>query len=224
MNVLLFGSSGMVGDGVLHVCLADARVDHVVSVGRSLLGINHPKLEEKLRTNFFEYSDLTSTLASTDACFFSLGVSSAGMREGDYHRQTFDLTVAAGRALAAAHPGATFCYVSGEGTDSTERGRSMWARVKGKTENALLALPLAAYMFRPGFIRARQGKTSKTTLYRMLYAVLSPLYPLLSRVAPRHVTTSENIGRAMLAVAINGYPQHVLRTTEINALGGTADA
>src|SRR5437868_7814509 len=157
MNVLLFGATGMVGDGVLHECLADPRVTSVLAIGRSPLSISHPKLRQKQRTDFFSYADLTSDLATIDACFFCLGVSSVGMTEADYYRQTSDLTLAAARALAAARPGATFCYVSGEGTDSSERGRSMWARVKGKTENALLELPLKAYMFRPGFIRPRPG-------------------------------------------------------------------
>jgi uncharacterized protein YbjT (DUF2867 family) len=222
MNVLLFGATGMVGDGVLHECIADPRVASVLAVGRSPLGVTHPKLREKRRTDFFDYADLAGDLAAIDACFFCLGVSSAGMSEADYTRQTFDLTLAAARALADAHPGATFCYVSGEGTDGSERGRTMWARVKGRTENALLALPLDAYMFRPGFIRARRGSRSKTPLYRALYAVLGPLYPVLARLAPTHVTTAENVGRAMIAAAAVGYPKRVLENPDINALGGAA--
>ncbi|MDB4898954.1 MAG: epimerase [Gemmatimonadetes bacterium] len=220
MNVLLFGATGMVGDGVLHECLGDERVRSVLVVGRSALGLTHPKLRERRRSDFYDYADLATELAQIGACFFCLGVSSAGMDEAEYHRQTFDLTIAAARALASAHPRATFCYVSGEGTDSSERGRTMWARVKGKTENALLALPLEAYMFRPGFIRARPGARSKTPLYRILYMVLAPLYPVLKRIAPTHVTTAENIGRAMIAVAANGYPKRVLENADINALGG----
>jgi uncharacterized protein YbjT (DUF2867 family) len=221
MNVLLFGATGMVGDGVLHECLIDDRVSSVLAVGRSPLGISHPKLRERRRTDFLSYDDLGSELAAIDACFFCLGVSAFRLSEAEYARQTFDLTLAAGRALAAAHPGATFCYVSGEGTDSTGRGRVMWARVKGRTENALLALPLDAYMFRPGFIRARPGKKSKTALYRAAYAVLAPLFPLLQRVAPTHVTTVENIGRAMIRCAAEGYPKRVLENADINAAGGT---
>ena len=222
MNVLIFGATGMVGDGVLHECLADPRVTSVLAVVRSPLGVSHPKLREHRRTDFFAYADLASELAAIDACFFCLGVSAAGKSEADYHRQTFDLTLAAARALAAARPGATFCYVSGEGTDSTERGRTMWARVKGKTENALLTLPLNAYMFRPGFIRARPGARSKTPLYRALYVVLGPLYPVLKRLAPRHVTTAENVGRAMIAAAAVGYPKRVLENPDINALAAAA--
>ncbi|GAC1409076.1 MAG: epimerase [Gemmatimonadaceae bacterium] len=219
MNVLLFGATGMVGDGVLHQCLIDPGVTSVLAIGRSPLGVKHVKLRERRRADFFTYADLTHELATIDACFFCLGVSSAGMNEASYHRQTFDLTLAAARALAAARPRATFCYVSGEGTDSSERGRSMWARVKGKTENALVALPLNAYMFRPGFIRPRPGVRSKTRLYRMLYPVLGPLYPVLKRLAPNHVTTAENIGRAMIAVAAVGYPKRVLENPDINTLG-----
>lgn len=218
MNVLLFGATGMVGDGVLYECLADPRITKVVAVVRSPLGVTHAKLEERRRVDFFSYGDLGHDLATTHACFFCLGVSSAGMNEADYHRQTYDLTLAAARALATARPGAAFCYVSGTGTDSTERGRMMWARVKGKTENALLALPLNAFMFRPGFIRPRPGKQSKTRLYRILYSLLTPLYPLLSSIVPTHVTTVENMGRAMIEVSTAGYPKRILENADINAL------
>lgn len=209
----------MVGDGVLHECLADPRVTSVLAVGRSALGMTHPKLRELRRTDFFTFDDLASELAAIDACFFCLGVSAVGLSEAQYRRQTYDITLAAAHSLASAHPGATFCYVSGEGTDSSETGRSMWARVKGATENALLALPLNAYMFRPGFIRPRPGKASKTLVYRAIYVVLAPLYPMLQRLAPRHVTTVEAVGRAMIAVAAGGYSKRVLETPDINALG-----
>jgi uncharacterized protein YbjT (DUF2867 family) len=218
MNVLLFGATGMVGDGVLHECLADPRVTNVLAIVRSPLSVSHPKLRECRRTDFFSYTDLTADMAAINACFFCLGVSSVGMREADYYRQTFDLTLAAGRALATVRRGATFCYVSGEGTDSSEKGRSMWARVKGKTENALLELPLKAYMFRPGFIRPRPGTRSKTRWYTAMYAVLNPLYPVLRRILPSHVTTAENIGRAMIAVAARGYQKRILENADINAL------
>jgi uncharacterized protein YbjT (DUF2867 family) len=219
MKVLLFGATGMVGDGVLHECLTDARVASVLAVTRSPLSIAHAKLREIRRKDFFDYRDLTQELEDIDACFFCLGVSSVGMKEKDYYHLTYDLTLSAASALAAAHPNATFCYVTGEGTDSNERGPRMWARVKGKTENALLALPLDAYMFRPGFIRPRPGARSKTRWYRLAYAILNPLYPLLSRLAPKHMTTSENVAHAMLAVATNGYEKRVLENWDINALG-----
>lgn len=222
MKVLLFGASGMVGDGVLHACLGDPRVTEVLAIGRSALGIAHGKLRELHRTDFFQYDDLRAELASTDACFFCLGVSAAGLREADYTRQTFDLTLAAARALSRVRPGATFCYVSGAGTDSSERGRAMWARVKGRTENALLALPLNAYMFRPGFIRPRPGKASRTALYRVIYAVIGPLYPVLKRIAPAHVTATEIVGKAMITCAVDGYPHRVLEARDINTAGGAA--
>ncbi len=222
MNVLLFGATGMVGDGVLHECLADPRVSSVLVITRSALSLAHPKLRELRRKDFFDYRDLSSELANVDACFFCLGVSSVGMKEEDYYHQTYDLTLSAAHALATARPNAVFCYVSGEGTDSSERGRSMWARVKGKTENALLALPLKAYMFRPGFIRPRPGVRSKTRWYRLMYSILTPLYPLLYRLAPGHVTTSENIARAMIRVALTGYPKRALENTDINQAGAAA--
>jgi uncharacterized protein YbjT (DUF2867 family) len=218
MNVLLFGATGMVGDGVLHECLADPRVKLVLAVTRSPLSRSDPRLRELRRTDFTDFGDIMAELAHVDACFFCLGVSAAGLSESEYRRLTHDITLAVASALAQARPGATFCYVSGEGTDSTERGRSMWARVKGETENAILALPLNAWMFRPGFIRPRPGVRSRTALYRIVYSVLGPLYPLLKRVAPTHVTTSENVGRAMIAVAAVGYSSRVLENQDINGL------
>lgn len=218
MNVLLFGATGMVGDGVLNECLEDPRVTSVLAVVRSPLAITHPKLRARHRTDFFSYADMATELATINACFFCLGVSAVGMSEADYYRQTFELTLAAGRALAAAKPGATFCYVSGEATDSSETGRSMWARVKGKTENALLALPLSAYMFRPGYIQPRPGTRSKTRIYRVFYMIMGPLYPVLRRLVPRHLTTAQNLGRAMIAVAVGGYSKRVLENPDINAL------
>lgn len=220
MNVLLFGATGMVGDGVLHECLADPRVAEVLAVGRSPVGISHAKIRELRRTDFFDFADMAPELSRMDACFFCLGVSAAGMSEAGYARQTYELTLAAARALSVARPGATFCYVSGEGTDST--GRAMWARVKGRTENALLELPLNAYMFRPGFIRPRPGKAPRNALYRVFYGVLGPLYPMLRTIAPSHVTTAENVGRAMIACAAAGYPKRVLENTDINAAAGVS--
>lgn len=222
MNVLIFGATGMVGDGVLHECVADPRVDAVLAVTRSALDGSPPKVRELRRTDFTRFDDLAPDLDDVDACFFCLGVSAAGMKEADYRRVTVDLTLAAARAFAEARPGATFCYVSGEGTDSTGRGRSMWARVKGETENELLALPLDAYMFRPGFIRPRSGSRSKTLLYRVAYAVLAPLYPVLKRIAPTHVTTAENVGRAMITAAAEGYSSRILENQDINALASDA--
>jgi uncharacterized protein YbjT (DUF2867 family) len=217
MNVVLFGATGMVGAGVLIECLADPRVRSVLAVTRSSTGRTHPKLREILHTDFFDYDTLAADFASSDACFFCLGVSSVGMREPEYTRLTYDLTLAAARAMVAANPRMTFCYVSGVGTDSTERGRTMWARVKGRTENALLAMPFAAaYMFRPGYIQPVGGVKSKTGWVQAAYTVLAPLYPLL-RPLLRGTTTS-NFGRAFIEVATSGYPKRILYSRDINAL------
>ncbi|HTD97174.1 MAG TPA: hypothetical protein VK627_09595, partial [Edaphobacter sp.] len=180
MNVLLFGATGMVGQGVLRECLLDPGVQQVLSLVRTPTAQQHPKLRELVASDFFDLTPLASELTGFDACFFSLGVSSAGMAEQPYYHLTYDLTLAAAQLLFRLNPGMTFIYVSGASTDSTEKGRIMWARVKGKTENALLALPFkAAYMFRPGFIQPLHGVKSKTKAYQIIYAVASPLIPLL---------------------------------------------
>lgn len=223
MNVVVFGATGMVGSGVLLECLADPRVESVLVVGRSPCGVTHPKLRERLRSDFFDYGDVGEALTGFDACFFCLGVSSAGMEESAYHRVTYDLTIAAAEALAARNPGMTLCYVSGEGTDGTERGRFMWARVKGKTENHLLRMPIRAYMFRPGFILPLEGVRSKTRLYQAVYAMMGPLYPLLKRIFPTHMTTTENVGRAMIRVAAGGWPKRILANRDIDEAAMTQD-
>ena len=187
MNVLIFGATGMVGQGVLRECLLDPAVRSVVTVGRSATG----RRDEKLH----------------------------GMSGPEYTRITYDLTLEIAQALAAVNSGMTFVYVSGAGTDSTEKGRSMWARVKGRTENALRRLPFpAAYMFRPAAIVPMHGVRSKTRLYRAIYAVLTPVTPLLRSLFPNAFTTTEQLGRAMLAVAQNGYPSALLETRDINRL------
>lgn len=220
MNVVLFGATGMVGAGVLAECLDDARVASVLVVGRSACGVRHAKVREVLRPDLFELAGLEAELAGKDACFFCAGVSSVGMSEAEYTRLTFDLTVAAADAVAKASPGAVFCYVSGEGTDRTEKGRSMWARVKGRTENHLLGMPsLEAYAFRPGYIQPAKGVRSKTPLYRTMYAVAAPLFPIIRRVAASHVTTGENVGRAMIRVAAEGWPERVLENRDIDRAG-----
>lgn len=184
----------MIGQGVLSECLLDERVKSVIAVVRAPLGLTHPKLRELMHRDFTDFSSVAGEFKAVDACFFCLGISSAGKGEDEYRRITYDYTLAAARALPA-NPSLTFTYVSGEGTDSTERGRSMWARVKGRTENALLAMPFHVYLFRPGYIQPLHGATSKTPAYRWLYVVASWLYPLLRRLMPKHVTTTENLGR-----------------------------
>jgi uncharacterized protein YbjT (DUF2867 family) len=214
MKVIVYGASGMVGYGVLRECLLDPDVTEVLVVGRSPLGRTHEKLTESVQPDLADLSTVDFT--GYDACFFCLGVSSAGMNEETYRHITYDFTMAAGRKLAGVNPDATFTYVSGVGTDAN--GRSMWGRVKGKTENDLLALPFKAYMFRPGYIQPMHGAKSRTTLYRVLYVGIAPLYPLIRRIAPKAVTTTEQIGRAMLRVAKDGAPEKILDPTAINAL------
>jgi uncharacterized protein YbjT (DUF2867 family) len=217
MNVLLFGATGMVGQGVLRECLLDPDVQQVLCIVRAPTGQQHPELRELVLTDFFDYSTVEPELTGFDACFFCLGVSSAGMDEAKYKHLTYDLTLAAATTLARLNPNMTFLYVSGAGTDSTERGRTMWARVKGKTENDLLKLPFrAAYMFRPGFIQPLHGIRSKTRLYQIFYTVLNPILPLLKSAFPQYVTTTEQLGRAMLQVAKHGYPQPILESKDIN--------
>lgn len=219
MKVILFGATGMVGQGVLRECLLDPRVEAVLSVGRNTLGQSHPKLTEWVQKDLFDYSGSETRLKGYDACFFCLGISSAGMSEPDYRRVTFDLTLAAATVLARLNPAMTFVYVSGAGTDGSERGRVMWARVKGATENALLKLPFkAAYMFRPGIIRPLHGIRSKTPLYRAFYVAAAPLLWLLGAVSPGLFTTTEQMGRAMIAVAAGGAPKPQLETRDINRL------
>jgi uncharacterized protein YbjT (DUF2867 family) len=217
MQVVLFGATGMVGQGVLRECLLDPDVESVVSVGRGATGHYHPKLLELLHSNFLDFSAIENQLQGFDACFFCLGVSSAGMSEENYEQVTYGFTIAAARVLVKVNPKMTFIYVSGAGTDSTERGSSMWARVKGKTENELLRLPFrAAYMFRPGLIVPLHGIRSKTRVYRVFYILLGPLLPLLRGRFPKYVTTTEQIGLAMLKVAKQGWPKPVLETSDIN--------
>ncbi len=217
MNVLIFGATGMVGQGVLRECLLDPEVQSVLSIGRSMTGQRHPKLRELVHRDFLDFSGIENELSNFDACFFCLGVSSAGMKEADYRRVTYDVTMAAARVLARLNPDMTFVYVSGLGTDSSEHGRTMWARVKGQTENALLGLPFkAAYMFRPGVIVPLDGIQSKTRVYRLFYAVLGPLLPWLRAAFPKHVTTTAQVGRAMIKAARDGAPKPVLENSDIN--------
>jgi uncharacterized protein YbjT (DUF2867 family) len=216
MNVILFGATGMVGQGVLRECLLDPGIQQILSIVRTPSGQQHPKLRELPHSNFFDYNAIELQLTGYDACFFSLGVSSAGMDEAKYTHLTYDLTLNAATTLARLNPNMAFLYISGAGTDSTKSGRIMWARVKGKTENALLQLPFrAAYMFRPGFIQPLHGIRSKTKLYQFFYTALNPILPLLKSALPKSITTTEELGRAMLNVARNGYPKPILEVPDI---------
>ena len=218
MKVLIFGATGMVGQGVLRECLLAQDVENVTAVGRSAPGAQDPKLREIVHADLSNYAAIEPQLAGYDACFFTLGISSAGMKEADYARTTYTLTLAAAEILSRLNPGMTFIYVSGAGTDSTEKGRVMWARVKGRTENALLRLPLKAFMFRPGIIQPLDGIQSKTPAYRVLYKLTKPFLPLLRRALPNQLLTTRDIGQAMLAVARRGCDKRTLETRDIRAL------
>ena len=219
MKVMLFGATGMVGQGVLRECLRDPDVERVLAVGRSPTGQHDAKLDELIHDNFLDYSAVESRLSGYDACFFCLGVTSVGLTEERYRHLTYDITMAAATTLAKLNPQMVFVYVTGRGTDSTEQGRLMWARIKGKTENDLLKLPFkAAYMFRPAGIQPLHGVRSKTAWYQAAYTVAAPLLTLLNRIAPNYMTTTEQVGRAMIAVARNGYPKPVLESEDINRL------
>jgi uncharacterized protein YbjT (DUF2867 family) len=223
MKVILFGASGMVGQGALRELLNDADVGAVLSIGRSATGQRHPKLKELVQDDVGDLRMLESELGKYDACLFCLGVSAVGMSESDYKRITYDLTLRVAQTLERLNPKMTFVYVSGGGTDSTERGGVMWARVKGATENALLSMPFErAYMLRPGFIRPLHGVVSKTGWYRVLYAAIGPLYPALKRLFPGQVTTTEELGRAMLLLIKRGFTERVLENRDIVALAGAA--
>ena len=219
MKVLVFGATGMVGFGVLRECLLAPDVAEVVAVGRRPSGQQHPKLRDLVLSDMYDYTAVEPQLTGFDACFFCLGVSSVGMKEDAYRRVTYDLTLAAATVLARLNPEMTFAYVTGAGTDSSERGRSMWARVKGATENALLKLPFgAAYMFRPGAIQPLHGANTKTPLYKAGIVLLTPVFGLARRLWPHLVTTTENMGLAMLAVARHGASKRVLDPLDINDL------
>jgi uncharacterized protein YbjT (DUF2867 family) len=217
MKVILFGATGMVGQGVLRECLMAQDVEVVLAVGRNATGRQHPKLRDLTPKDLFDLAPVEADLRGYDACFFCLGVSAAGMSEKDYRRITYDLTLSIATTLARLNPSMTFVYVSGAGTG----GRAMWARVKGETEAALLKLPFkAAYMFRPAFIQPMHGIVSRTRLYRAIYTVAGPLFPVWKTLIPSYVTTTERVGRAMLEVARRGAPQKIIENRDVNALAG----
>ena len=219
MRVILFGATGMVGQGVLRECLLDPGVEAVLAIGRNTTGQHHDKLREIAHADLFDFSTLESELSGYDACFFCLGVTSVGMNEVDYRHLTYDITMAAARTLSRLDPAMTFVYVTGTGADSTEQGSVMWARVKGKTENDLFKLPFkAAYMFRPGIIQPLHGIRSKTAWYQAFYTAASPLLTFLHGVAPKYVTTTERVGRAMIGVVRRGYPKTILENADINSV------
>lgn len=215
LRVILTGATGMVGEGVLLECLQSPAVAHVLVLSRRPTGRTHPKMTELLHDDFQNLEPVESQLTGYDACFFCAGISSVGASKEEYERITHDLTLAFAHTLARLNPGMTFVYVSGAGTDSTGKSRQHWARVKGRTENELLALPFRrAYMFRPGFMRATPGQRNLLKWY----GLLAWLYPLARRLAPAYVCTMQEVGQAMIAAARGGAPKPVLEVPDIVAL------
>jgi uncharacterized protein YbjT (DUF2867 family) len=216
MNILIFGATGMVGQGVLRECLEARDVSRVVAVGRKPTGIVHQRLSEIVAPDLMHLESHREQLRPFDACFFCLGVSSLGMNEADYTRVTYDLTLSVAQLLLRENSQMVFTYVSGAGTDSTGAGKLMWARVKGRTENALSALGFkGAYMFRPGVIQPMHAVRSKTAAYRITYTLATPLFGIMRRFWPRSIVTSEEVGLAMLGVARHGYSRAVLEVPDI---------
>lgn len=216
MKAIIFGATGMVGQGVLRECLLDPDVEAVLTIGRTPTGQKNPKLRELAHQNLLDYSAIEVELAGYDACFFCLGITSAGTPEPEYERITYSIPVAAAQTLVRLNPGMTFVYVSGRGADSSKKNSTMWARIKGKAENALLAMPFkATYVFRPAFIQPLHGIRSRTKIYNLLYIVFRPLTPLLKAIAPGSVTTTEQLGQTMIAVAKRGALKRVLESSDI---------
>lgn len=212
IKTIVLGATGMVGEGVLHECLKHHEVESVLVINRKPCGVIHEKLKEVIHKDFLDFSSIENQLAGYNACYFCMGVSSIGMKEKDYTRITYDLTLHVANTLLKNNNDMTFCYVSGVGTDSTEKGRSMWARVKGKTENDLIKLPFkAVYNFRPGFIKPTPGLKNAYKSYKYF----TPFYPVLRKLFPNYVTTLEEIGLAMINVTLKGYSKQILECKDI---------
>jgi uncharacterized protein YbjT (DUF2867 family) len=223
MKVVVFGASGLIGDGFLQESLRADDVTEVVAVGRSLLGVTHPKLRQVVHADFLDFAPISDALAGTDACFWGLGVSSTGMNPNDYERITYGYTTAAARTLAAINPDLTFVYVSGGGTDSTEHGRIRWARVKGRTENAVIAAFPRGYALRPGFVMPSHNARTKTSAYRWAATAVTPLLPLLRllRLGPLLVTNTAQLGQAALNLTRHGHTRRVLENRDIIAVAAS---
>ncbi len=219
IKAIVFGATGMVGEGVLHQCLHHPDVESVLVISRKPCEVNHPKLKELIHNDFFNYAAIENQIRGYNACYFCLGVSSVGKKADEYTRLTYDLTMQAARTLSKLDPEMTFCYVSGDGTDGSERGRIMWARVKGRTENDLRKLSFkAAYAFRPGFIKPIKGLKHAYGASK----VLGLAYPMLKALLPNHVCTLEDLGLAMISVTLTGSSKQVLENRDIAQLASTA--
>jgi uncharacterized protein YbjT (DUF2867 family) len=215
INAIITGATGMVGEGVLHECLENPNVEKVMIINRKPSGHKHAKLTEIIHKDFYDLSPISNQVSGYNACYFCLGVSSIGMNEQEYSKVTHDLTLHVARALLNKNPDMTFCYVSGAGTDSSEKGKSMWARVKGKTENDILNLGFKnAYAFRPGFMKPTPGLKNTLSFYKYV----NWLFPLLSKAFPGHVCTLAEVGQAMINVALQPSGKKILEVKDIVAI------
>lgn len=217
IKAIITGSTGMVGKGVLLECLENPKVESVLVVNRRPVGIKHEKLTEVIHNDFYNLQEIEKSLAGYNACFFCLGTTSVGKSEEVYKRITHNLTINFAKTVLEQNPEMSFCYVSGTGTDSTEKGKTMWARVKGKTENDLLAMGFKnAFMFRPGYIQPVRGEKAVSGLVNFSYKIFKPFYPLLKKIFPKFVTSTENIGKAMINVVLNDSGIKILESNDIN--------
>jgi hypothetical protein len=217
IKAIILGATGMVGEGVLHESLNHPEVESVLLINRKPCGITHDKLQEIIHQDFFNFSAIEDQLDGYNACYFCMGVSSIGMKEAEYRRITYDLTLYIANLLVKKNPEMVFCYVSGAGTDSTEKGRTMWARIKGKTENDLLKLPFKdAYMFRPGYIQPIKGMKNSYKIYK----VTGPIYPLLKSLFSKYVGTLEELSLAMINTLLTGSDKKILECKDIRELAG----
>jgi len=219
LKVIITGSTGMVGKGVLLECLERPEIESILLINRKSIGMDHEKIKEILQKDFLNFSALREAFKGYDACYYCMGVSSFRMKEREYNEITYKMTLHLAKLLSDVNPKMSFCYVSGQGTDSTGAGKSMWARVKGKTENAILKLPFkSAFLFRPGFIRAKKGVKSKTPLYNNLYSVIKVFIPLVKLISPNSITSNEEVGKAMIYTTLHGSEYTILHNKEINEL------
>ncbi len=215
IKAIITGSTGMVGEGVLHICLNNPNVENVLVINRKPCGISHPKLKEIIHKDFMDLTEIENQLVGYNACYFCAGISSIGKSEEEFRKITYDLTLNFAKTLVKSNSQMVFTYVSGTGTDSSEIGKIMWARVEGKTENDLLKLQFKdSYMFRPGYIQPIKGLKNSYKIYK----ITSPLYPILEKFFPKHVITLEELGNSMINVTLNGYNKKVLENVDIRIL------
>ena len=215
LSVIITGATGMVGEGVLHECLLHDGVEQVLVINRRSCGITHPKLKEIIHDNFFDVSSIENQLVNYNACFFCLGVSSVGMKEPEFYRLTYILTMHVAQTFSKLNPAMAFCYISGAGTDSTEKGRAMWARVKGKTENDLMKLPFKkVYNFRPGVLQPTKGLKNTLSYYKYF----GWLIPIIKLISPKYISTLKQLGTAMINAAMNGYDKQIIEVKDIHIL------